>query len=302
VDYANEPYVRLYTRDTATWAHLKWEARAVFPSLMRKLERHGTYDLGRWGFQGLASVIRMPEDVTVTGVTNLIEEGVVVQNGSVLMVPNFLEAQSAQRPLSNAERQAAFKERKKQALLRARQDDLPGLSPPEEVTKSNGDRYRKQISPSAVPVPVPVPIQGESLRGGHEAETAEGAKPPPGPPNKRSARSSKKRRALPSREELLELVAEDVIRLRAELHVEPLEAVDGFLGHPRRGRIGDVRAAFRDWVRTRVRLGILTKTNGHATMSPPKKPREKETPLDVEASAAAARSLLDSVEKIGGTT
>ena len=41
MDWANERYVRLYTRDTVTWKMWPWEARAIFPLLMRKVDRAG---------------------------------------------------------------------------------------------------------------------------------------------------------------------------------------------------------------------------------------------------------------------
>ena len=47
LDWANERYeVRLYTRDTPNWTVAPWEARAVLPLILRKLDRKGILDLG----------------------------------------------------------------------------------------------------------------------------------------------------------------------------------------------------------------------------------------------------------------
>ena len=52
LDYANERFVLLYTRDTATWKLLDWEARAVLMFLLRKVDRSGVIDVLRLDYSG----------------------------------------------------------------------------------------------------------------------------------------------------------------------------------------------------------------------------------------------------------
>ena len=53
MDWSNERYVRVYTRDTTTWKILSWEARALLQFLIRKVDRSGVVDTGRHGARGL---------------------------------------------------------------------------------------------------------------------------------------------------------------------------------------------------------------------------------------------------------
>lgn len=101
--WADERYVRLYTRDTVGWKMLPWQGRALLPLILRKVDRAGILELGEDGVEGLSALLDMPMDVVQPGLEALLKRGVLTQSGVRLVVPNFLEAQEATS--SGAQRQ-----------------------------------------------------------------------------------------------------------------------------------------------------------------------------------------------------
>lgn len=113
MDWSEERYVRLYTRDTTTWKLLGWEGATVLALLLRKLDRGGCLPL-----EGLSPVdaiqlhTGLPYEVAVTGWTILSRREVFRTDGVSIVMPNFREAQearptAAQRKRLERERRAA---------------------------------------------------------------------------------------------------------------------------------------------------------------------------------------------------
>jgi hypothetical protein len=107
--WGDERYVRVYTRDTPEWCVLSWEARGVFMLLLRAVDRAGILKLGRGGHNGLATLLRVPVEVIERVVPELCEDGCVEFFGTMISVPNFIQAQEA--PASDAVRKRAERER-----------------------------------------------------------------------------------------------------------------------------------------------------------------------------------------------
>lgn len=134
MDWENERYVRLYTRDTVEWEMLPWQARALFPLLLRKVDRIGYLPLGRHGAKGLAALVKLPPDVVEVGLEGLLEDGCVVKledkAGEILFVPNFVPAQEARQ--SDKARKAKQRELERaKALARSR-----GVQPPDDTGRA----------------------------------------------------------------------------------------------------------------------------------------------------------------------
>lgn len=110
MDWANERYVRLYTRDTAEWLCLPWQARAVWPLLVRKADRSGIIET-RLGSRGLAALVALPEDVTAPGVEGLLVDGCLEVHALGYLIPNYLEAQET--PQSDGQRKRESRERRR---------------------------------------------------------------------------------------------------------------------------------------------------------------------------------------------
>ena len=103
MDYSNERWVRLYTRDTATWKLVDWRARTVLLHILRKADRAGVIDVGKDGELGLAALLELPREIVADGLRQLLERETVLATGSAYVLPNFLEAQEA--PATDKQRQ-----------------------------------------------------------------------------------------------------------------------------------------------------------------------------------------------------
>lgn len=111
MDWSNERYVRLYTRDTIDWCLWPWQARAVFPLLLRKMDRSGFLAVGNHGAAGIAELVRMPVDVVQVGLDSLVRDGCVTLRDGVVTMKNYVEAQESKA--SDALRAKNYRERAK---------------------------------------------------------------------------------------------------------------------------------------------------------------------------------------------
>lgn len=113
MDFLNERYVRVYTRNTTTWLRLGWDAQCVLMQLLRVADRAGVIDIGDMQPWEAATVhCGAPEDVAKRGTARCLELGCVVHDGDRLVFPRFLEAQEcamtdAQRARESRARRAA---------------------------------------------------------------------------------------------------------------------------------------------------------------------------------------------------
>ena len=96
LNWSDERYVRVYTRDTASLLAIGWEGRAVFWELLRKVDRAGVLDTG--GDVGpVAEVLRVPVDVWERVLPRLRDRGMVTVTAKAIVVPHFIEAQEARQ-------------------------------------------------------------------------------------------------------------------------------------------------------------------------------------------------------------
>jgi hypothetical protein len=95
VNFADERYVRVYQRDTKTWLRLGWEGQAVLVLLMRKVDRSGVYDDVVDLAVDVALVTGVPLAIVVVAVERLLFTGTIEQRGDQLVLPRFLEGQTA---------------------------------------------------------------------------------------------------------------------------------------------------------------------------------------------------------------
>ncbi len=95
MDWTTENYVRLYVRDTAAWLQVSPQARWFFWELLRHLDATGSLSLGTMGPKAVCPVVHAPWALVEPLLAELMEDGCVQINGSVLTVPNFEEAQKA---------------------------------------------------------------------------------------------------------------------------------------------------------------------------------------------------------------
>ena len=115
MDWSNESYVRVYTKDTLTWKRLRWQGQCVLMQLIRKLDRSGTLDNIRDLSIDVSIITGMPEDIASEGMESLIREDVFLYDGDTLIMPNYIEAQEAVK--SDKLRQRESRERKRDGVL-----------------------------------------------------------------------------------------------------------------------------------------------------------------------------------------
>lgn len=133
MDWENERYVRLYVRDTDDWLALTWQARAMFPLMLRKVDRSGILHTRR-GVVGIAAQTGLPLDVCEAGLPDLLRDGSVTKCDAGYLFPNYLAAQEARQ---------SDKQRAKEA--RARRRDLAiiesqnGTAASQDVTRESQD-------------------------------------------------------------------------------------------------------------------------------------------------------------------
>jgi len=157
MDWGSERYVRLFTRDTPEWLCWPWQARALWPLLLRKLDRSGVLQT-KLGPKGIAVLVSMPEDITQTGLCALLDDGCVRLHELGYVVPNFIEAQET--PHNNAHRQAEWRQRRARDKVVSTTKSNATLQP---VTARNETLQLVTMSNSVLCCSVPSPSPPLSL-------------------------------------------------------------------------------------------------------------------------------------------
>lgn len=116
MNWSDERYVRLYTRDTVTWKRWNWQTRAVLALLIRRVDRSGVLDTGKGDkAEALALMLEVPLDVARLALAELTECGTVTATPVALVLPSFMDAQEAKQ--NDRVRQIESREKRKAATL-----------------------------------------------------------------------------------------------------------------------------------------------------------------------------------------
>ena len=96
MNWCDEKYVKLFTRNTATWCMWPWQARCVLPLLIRASNYAGLVDVGgKDPIQGLAVLMMVPREVVAPALEAMLEDGTVEVVKSGYLIPKYLEAQES---------------------------------------------------------------------------------------------------------------------------------------------------------------------------------------------------------------
>jgi hypothetical protein len=137
IDWATEPYVRLYKRETDDDLLLSWEARAVWYEMLRKFDHSGVLETRR-GVRGLAALVRVPLEVVERVLPELLEDGrvrAIVNRGFV--APNYVPANFTAR--SDKARQQESRLRRSADVLSGQNDTPRPQAPSQPVTSSHDE-------------------------------------------------------------------------------------------------------------------------------------------------------------------
>ena len=162
--WEDERYVRIYTRDTADWLALSFDAQALFALLMRKLDRAGLLPLGKHGKRAVAAVIGHVHlwPRLEPALEELLADGCVRIEGDVLVVPNFIAAQ-----------EASMSDKQRKAEQRARDRDKAGRPrdvPSRNVTESHAGS--REVTPGHTESQEVTPCRTVPYRAEPEAAAA----------------------------------------------------------------------------------------------------------------------------------
>ena len=186
MDWTDERWVKLYTRDTTDWLALSWQAQGLFVLILRKVNRAGVIDLGRAGKRGLAAHVGGASAWASLEphLDELLDDGCVTFDGIALRVPNFVTAQTSIQ--SDKARKRAERERATDLG-----HDAPDTEEPKrDVTNRDGGSQnvtecRVGVTPghAASRDVTNREIRGEEIRTDSPSGSAEGATAPdPTPP------------------------------------------------------------------------------------------------------------------------
>jgi hypothetical protein len=103
VRWEDERYCRLFTRDTTNWLRSPWQAKAVLPLVLRKLDRAGLLQIGQDDvFEAVAANIQLPLEVVEVGMKWWLDPKRATfvvrpssEGGDELVMPQYLPAQEA---------------------------------------------------------------------------------------------------------------------------------------------------------------------------------------------------------------
>ncbi len=97
MDFANESYVRLYTRKTATNRELGWEGRAVMHAMLGEFDRSGRYSFRRDAVRSISAVTEIPEALVRVALDRLVETETWFFEDGCIVWPTHPEAQTCRK-------------------------------------------------------------------------------------------------------------------------------------------------------------------------------------------------------------
>jgi len=137
VNFEDEHYVRIYTRDTKTWLRWGWEGQAVFALTARKLDALGRVSVDE-PVADIALLTGMPEEVVRVGLKRVLDSGAFVARTGYIECPRWIDGQTGSK--SDSARAREYRARLKakasrdvigasQSVTTASRDDTPASNP-----------------------------------------------------------------------------------------------------------------------------------------------------------------------------
>lgn len=169
MNFEDEHYIRIYTRDTKTWLRWGWEGQTVFVLTMRRLDKAGIVDVDD-PVEDVALLTGLPVDVVRIGFARVLASKTFEVRAGKLIAPRYIEGQTAAK--SDTQRQRESRERRRasarlevsdsiaetidDSAVTSRDPVTTGHSPSQVVTQCSA----LQISTDQIP-PNP-PVGGEA--------------------------------------------------------------------------------------------------------------------------------------------
>jgi hypothetical protein len=183
MQWEDERYVRLYTRDTLTWTRLGWQGQAVLSLLMRKVDRAGVIEIeDEEPAVALSGITGVPIEICDVAWLRLSagkRPTVTIRDepSRALVMPNFLDAQEARQ----SDKARARKSRELRRVVTKRDEPSHGVTQnhdrshgvtPSCAVPSRTDQDQKASSapaPTAGPSPIQTPADSKASQASSEA-------------------------------------------------------------------------------------------------------------------------------------
>lgn len=158
MDFATEPWLKLYKRRTVTWNRLPWEGQAMLPNVLQCLDRSGEIPLcGLSPEEAVAALHqRWPEEVVAKGVRAMLDSGIIEERDGHIVWPKFHEGQETRQ--SDAARKRRSRE-KRQTSHQPSPNVTTSHQRSPRVTKRIEEKRIEERTPPIVP-----PTGGEAKR------------------------------------------------------------------------------------------------------------------------------------------
>lgn len=159
MNWSDEKYVKLYTRDTLTWRAWPWQARCVWPLITRKLDGAGLIETGTMEpALAISMQIDVPVEVVRPGLAAIMESGTLEVVSGGLLAPKYVEAQEARKTEAQKKRDQRERHRDQRRAAQVdeiRKEPVPTASPVVTECPPPAQPSPAQLSPDddgAVPV------------------------------------------------------------------------------------------------------------------------------------------------------
>ena len=150
MDWSNEPYVRLYTRETDDDLVLSWDAISLWRALLTKFDRSGLFPTKR-GARGIAAATRCPLAQVEAALPELLKDGRLVEVEGGFMSPNFVPAQNATK--TDRQRQQDSRDRRRSRNLDQAVTNRDGAVTPRDASVTNVTHYITDPDPDLAAPP-----------------------------------------------------------------------------------------------------------------------------------------------------
>ncbi len=159
VDWPNEEYVRVYTRETGDDLDLSWEALALWRAMLVKFDKSGLV-VARNGWISVARMTRIPSEVVQRVGPELLSDGRLQQVNGGFFAPNYTEAQTASK--SDKVRQRESRDRRRESAAVQAQDITTACHAASHAVTPSHERSQNVTLCSALP-PSAKPLPGYAL-------------------------------------------------------------------------------------------------------------------------------------------
>lgn len=185
--FADEQYVRLYTRDTTTWKLLGWQGRVVMLMMLRNgFDRSGVFEVGDVSrnvtpshnlYRAVTAVTELPKEVVELGLEQVISEGVWIKTATGLVWPKYVEAQTTRRTDKSRKR---LERDRRLASMKSGASDRPMSR---NVTTSHNRSHGVTSCHSEAETEAEAEAETEAEAGTNNLSSSLSASPPNSPPS-----------------------------------------------------------------------------------------------------------------------